>query len=217
MTRAPLALSAAALALVGALSGCVAAVIPLAAAGTIGQRKLDGGAAEAPAPAAISPASPAPAVLPPRAEPARSGGEPPQPPAPPPAGWRALVRHVARAVVGGATCASGTTAVLIDADVAGAPPAEHDVAVTSLNALRSMNTSVTFVAADPVAARATLSKAGMIEADSAIATPDAVVPIARSGCVVATGGGTRAAFKGLPWIALPGAAAPVAVAATPTP
>jgi hypothetical protein len=209
----PLAALATVLAMGGALSGCVAAVIPLAAAGTIGKRKLGGAEPEALAAAtalaAVSPANPAPAVLPPRAVPA--SGELPPLSAPPPTGWRALVRHVARAVVSGATCASGTTAVLIDADVAGAPPAERDVAVTSLNALRSMNTSVTFVAADPVAARATLSKAGMAEADTAIATPAEVAPIARGGCVVATGGGTRGAFTGLPWIALPA----LATAATP--
>jgi hypothetical protein len=216
----PLATVAAALALGGMLSGCVAAVIPLAAGGVIGKRKLDGPSRKAPrarqaAAAAIVPAGerltllPAGTVLPP------PGGRVSRPVPAPEAGWRALVRHVARAMTAGAACRDGTTAVLIDAGVAGAPPAERDAAVASLNALRTMGASVTFVAADTTAARAALTEAGMTEADTRIAKPADVIAIARTGCVVASGGGTRAAYTGLAWFALPGRAPGAATAARP--
>ncbi|WBH15410.1 hypothetical protein [Sphingomonas radiodurans] len=217
--RPPLAMIAAALALGGALSGCVAAVIPLAAAGTIGKRKFDGPRKRQPAPAAaaVSPVPgerltllPAGSKLPPPS--AASGVATPAPTT----GWRALVRHVGRAMSSGASCADGTTAVLIDAGVAGAPADERDAAVTSLNALRTMGASVTFVAVDPTAARAALTGAGMAEPDMAVAAPAETVAIARRGCVVATGGGSRAAFTGLPFIPLP-ASAPAPVAAAPQP
>ncbi|WP_185207058.1 hypothetical protein [Sphingomonas sp. NBWT7] len=197
------------------LPGCVAAVIPAAAAGVIGKRKLDapkqrrakGRAARSVAAAA------APVATPLAGErltllPSGSALPPPGPsstiatPAPQ-AGWRALVRHVATAMTSGAACADGTTAVLLDAAVAGAPADERDAATASINALRTMGARVTFVAADRAASREALAKAGMAEPDTAIAAPADVVTIARSGCVVASGGGRRADYTGLAWFALP--------------
>ena len=216
--RRPLATIAAALALSGALSGCVAAVIPIAAGGVISKRKLARQQARALPPAPV--AAPVPTIssgltllpvgstLPPP-----SGIRPTA--APPEAGWRALVRHVARAMSSGASCPDGTTAVLIDAAVAGSPAAERDAAVASLNALRTMGASVTFVADDPTTARAALTAAAMAEADTKVATSTEVTAIARSGCVVASGGGTRAAFNGLAWFALP--SQPITVATLPAP
>jgi hypothetical protein len=215
--RRPLAIVAAVLALGGALSGCVAAVIPLAAAGTISKRKLDRPSRKAPAPVAFAamPASSRMTLLPAgSALPPPSGAPVAAEPAPE-AGWRALVRHVARAMTAGAACAEGTTAVLIDADVAAASAAERDAAVASLNALRTMGASVTFVAADPSAARAALSGAGMAEPDTKVAAPGEVLAIARHGCVVASGGGARIAYTGLAWFALPPRPVAAALARTP--
>jgi len=217
----PHATIAAALALGGMLSGCVAAVIPVAAAGTIGKRKLDGPKRKkertritapvvptTPLPGTEIPATARLQVLPAgSALPAPDGSTSGKPGAPAPeAGWRALVRHVARAMTSGASCPDGKTAVLIDASVAKAGAAERDAAVASLNALRTMGASVTFIAADPVAAKKALSAAGMAEPDAEVSTAAAVRPIARSGCVVASGGGERRDYTGLAWFALPGAA-----------
>lgn len=198
---------AAALALAALLPGCVAAVVPVAAAGVIGKKQTERPAREA----AVVDEAPAAARL--TLLPAGTTLPPPGParviPAPP-GGWRALVRHVASAMSGGAVCPEGSTAVLIDASVAGASAGERDVAIASLNALRTMGASVTFVAAEPAAARQALASAGMAAADAAIAAPGDVLEIARRGCVVASGGGQRADFTGLAWFALP--AAPAAVA-----
>ncbi len=200
----PLAVIAAALASMGALSGCVAAVVPLAAGGMIGKKKLDHPKQRKDAPVAMAAATtaepkltllPSGTTLPPP-----DGGEPRAAPQPE-TGWRALVRHVARAMTSGAACAD--TAVLIDASVAGATADARDAAVTSLNVLRTMGASVTFVAADPKAARVALTGAGMTEGDTRVARPADVVALARSGCVVASGGGARAAYTGLAWFALP--------------
>ena len=73
-----------------------------------------------------------------------------------------------------------------------------------------MGASVTFVSADPRAARIALTGAAMAEADAKVAAPGDVVGLARTGCVVASGGGSRAAYTGLAWFALP--PAPNAVA-----
>lgn len=220
MTRWPLAAMVASLALGGLLSGCVAAVIPLAAAGTIGKGKVDrpkrGTAARAAPPAAV-PAMPtdtrmtllpAGATLPPP-----DGSVPSAAPAPE-AGWRALIRHVARAMSGGASCGDGRTAVLIDADVAGATAAARDASVASINALRTMGATVLFVAADAKPARAALTAAGMAETDSKVATKADVKAIARDGCVIASGGGARDAYTGLTWFALPGGGTTMAAAVT---
>ncbi len=231
MTGRPHATIAAALALGGMLSGCVAAVIPVAAAGTIGKRKLDGPKRKkertriaAPAmPAAPLPGTEIPATAklqllpsgsalpaPDGSTPAKAAGAPA-----PEAGWRPLVRHVARAMTAGASCPDGKTTVLIDASVAKAGAAERDAAIASLNALRTMGASVTFIAADPVEAKKALTLAGMAEPDAEVSTAAAVSPIARSGCVVASGGGERREYTGLTWFALPGAAAPAATAERP--
>lgn len=218
MSQRPLAAVAAALALGSMLSGCIAAVVPVAAAGAIGKRKTGGAKRqEAPTPvaAAVVPAEtglrllPAGSTLPP------PDGALPKPAPAPEAGWRALVRHVARAMTAGASCPDGTTAVLIDASVAQTAAAERDAAVASINALRTMGASVTFVAPDPAAARAALNGAGMAETDTKVATVADVRGIARSGCVVASGGGTRETYTGLAWFALPSAGAAVAAKELP--
>lgn len=219
----------AAVMLAALLPGCVAAVIPAAAAGVIGKRKLDApkqrrakGRAVRSVAAAVPVATPlAPSLAGERLTLLPSGSALP-PPGPssvvatpaPQAGWRALVRHVATAMTSGAACAEGTTAVLIDAAVAGAPAGERDAGTASINALRTMGARVTFVAADRAAARDALGKAGMAEADTAIAAPADVVTIARSGCVVASGGGRRADYTGLAWFALP-PAVPAATSKAP--
>lgn len=196
------------------LPGCVAAAIPVAAAGVIGKRRLDApkqrkaqrqSAVAAPVATPLAPSLagerltllPSGSALPPPGPSSTTATPGPQ------AGWRALVRHVATAMTSGAACADGTTAVLIDAAVAGAAAGERDAGTASINALRTMGASVTFVAADRTTARVALAKAGMVEADTAIAAPTDVVKIARSGCVVASGGGRRADYTGLAWFALP--------------
>lgn len=121
----------------------------------------------------------------------------------PVSGWRALVRHVAQAMSSGATCPAGQTTVLVDAAVSGAAAPDRDAAVTSLNALRTMGARVTFVSADPKTARTALAAAAMAEPDTRIAAPAEVAAIARSGCVIASGGGARGAYTGLTWFALP--------------
>ncbi len=207
----PLAVIAAALASMGALSGCVAAVVPLAAGGMIGKKKLERPKRQKQAPAATAAATtaePKLTLLPSATALPAPTGSVPRAASQPETGWRALVRHVARAMTSGAACAD--TAVLIDASVAGATSDERDAAVTSLNALRTMGASVTFVAADPEAARAALTGAGMTEADTRVARPADVVALARTGCVVASGGGSRAAYTGLAWFALPPATTTIA-------
>ena len=208
----------AALALAALLPGCVAAVVPVVAAGAIGKNKVEGPKRKKTPPPALA-AAPATSRL--TLLPAGTALPPPdgaltRPMAPSVTGWRALVRHVAAAMSGGAACAEGTTAVLIDAGVAGAAADERDAAIASLNALRTMGARVTFVSGDPAAARAALSGASMAEADTAIAAPGEVLAIARRGCVVASGGGRRGDFTGLAWFALPGAS-PVLAATEPKP
>jgi hypothetical protein len=158
------------------LGGCVAALVPIAAAGVIGKERLDGRKSPKPAfagreVAALS-AVPGPVPL----VPPTSAAVPVlvQPPSAAPAashGWRDVVPYVARRLQPGSRpvesvvlapaatpaspaflpCGTKSFAVIVDADGTILPSAASRQAAESLEALRTMGVTVIFLSNRPLA------------------------------------------------------------------